>query len=96
MGFLGAPFEVGVGGKTNPWLKLIRMMPEILFVSIHSYAVLENVVFSTKTPLILIMSVFFCKKNKHFVAKIAPLLNMRAVLEFVQIHFQLLSNKKLL
>ena len=45
------------------------------FVSTHTYLVSQNVPFSTKTPLILLMSGFFLLKSQHFLAKIVPLLN---------------------
>ena len=34
----------------------------------------ENIILSTKTPLILLMSAFFIVKNPHFLSKIVPLL----------------------
>ena len=37
-------------------------------VSPHTYIVLENIPFSTKTPLNLLMSAYFAK-NQHFWAK---------------------------
>ena len=39
---------------------------EIWYVSTHVYAVSENIRFSTKALLILLMSAFFFAKNQHF------------------------------
>ena len=65
--FLGVRFEVGEGLKLTPSrLKLIRIMLEIWHVSTHTYVVLENIPFSTKTLLILLMSTFFCKRSLFF------------------------------
>ena len=43
------------------------------FVPTHTYSVSENIRFSTKAFLILLMSAFFTK-NQRFLAKIIPLL----------------------
>ena len=50
-------------------------------VSTHTYVVLENIAFSTKALLILLMSAFFLQKNQRFLARIVPLLKA-IVLEF--------------
>ena len=57
-------------------LKLVRIMLETWYVSTHTYLVPEDILFSTKTTLILLMSAFFCKKNffQYFSRKKAPLL----------------------
>ena len=48
-------------------LKLVRIMLEqIWHVSTHTHVVLETISFSTKALLILLMSVFFCKKSTFF------------------------------
>ena len=44
-------------------LKLVRIILETWYVSTHTYLVPENIPFSTKTTLILLMSAFFCKKK---------------------------------
>ena len=65
VGFLGARFEVGnliTPLLHPPCLKLVRVMLETC-VSTHSYVVSENMLFSTKSHLILLMSAFFCKKS---------------------------------
>ena len=61
--FLGAFFKMGGGGLNL--LELCYKL-EIWYVSTHVHVVSENVPFSTKTLLILLMSAFF--------AKIVPLL----------------------
>ena len=70
MSFLVVRFEVGgVGrGKTTPFLKLVRIMLETwnLVRKVHTYIVSENIPFSTKAFLILLMSAAFCKKMSNF------------------------------
>ena len=58
---------------------------QIWYVSTHRYVVLENIPFSTKTTLILLMSAFIIK-NITFTQGIS----MRAALEILQFRFQLL------
>ena len=66
VGFLGVSFAVGEGSKTTPCLNVVRIILEAWnLVSTHTYAVLENMAFSTKTSLVLLMSAFF-GKNQHF------------------------------
>ena len=50
------------------------------YVSTHTYVGSENIPFSTKTPLILPMSAFFCKRAA-FLTKIVPLL--KAMVQYV-------------
>ena len=67
-----------VGGavvKLNSCLKLFRITLEIWYVSTHPYVVSENITFSTKAPLILLMSAFSCKKSA-FLAIIVLLLKV--------------------
>ena len=68
-------FEVvGAGGKiTAPCLKIVCIMLETLHVSTDPYVVSENIPFSTKVLLILLMSSFCCEKLA-FLAKIILLL----------------------
>ena len=52
-------------------LKLVRIMLETSnlgrkYTHIHTYVVAENIPFSTNVLLILLMSVFFCKKISIF------------------------------
>ena len=55
-------------------LNLVRIILETWnLVSTHTYVVLENIAFITKTLLILLMSGFF-GKNQLLLAKTAPLL----------------------
>ena len=55
-------------------LNLVRIILETWnLVNTHTYVVLENIAFSTKTLLILLMSGFF-GKNQLLLAKAAPLL----------------------
>ena len=64
MDFLGVPFEVGEVKLSR--LKLVRIMLETSNCAgkyTHTYVVSENILFSTKALLILLMSVFFCKKS---------------------------------
>ena len=54
-----------------------KFIPEMhltlnFYVSTHTYAVSEKKPFSTKTPLILLMSAFVSKN--YFLSKIVPLL----------------------
>ena len=82
--FLGVLFKVGREGgvKITPSpqhvqnsLELCSKL-EIWYVSRHTYAVSENIPFSTKTFLILQMSsfFFFFAKNQRFLANIVSLL----------------------
>ena len=70
VGFLGIRFEVGVGGEEGwvyyspPCLKVVRIMLE----STHPCVVSENMPFSVKALLILLMAVLFAK-NQRFLAK---------------------------
>ena len=78
--FRGVPFMAGVGVKF-PHLKLIRIMVKNWnlvrkYTNIWSFTNVasENKPYSTKTPLTLLMSAFFCKKsaflNIHFCFRI--------------------------
>ena len=54
----------GVGKITLPCLKLVRIMLETSHFArkyTHTYVILENISFSTKTLLILLMPALFCK-----------------------------------
>ena len=72
VGFLGARFEVGGGGDYHGvgppplllCLKLVRTLLEIeiRYVSLHTYLLSENISFSTKAQLILLMSAQFLAK----------------------------------
>ena len=68
MGFLGGSFWGGDGIKLAPCLKLVRIMPETWNLECKSdpHVVSENIPFSTKALLILLMSAFFCKKSEIF------------------------------
>ena len=66
-GLFRGPFEVRVkGGNYVPCLKLVRIMLEIWYIGTHPYTVLENIPFSTKTLLILLISAFFVKNWAFF------------------------------
>ena len=41
-------------------------------MKLHTCVVSENFPFSTKIPLILLMSTLYLQKNQHFLAKIVP------------------------
>ena len=69
--FLGVHF--GVGGKIAPSLKLVRTTIET-DESTNTYVVSENIPFSMKIPLILLMAAFFLQKISIFLAKIVSLL----------------------
>ena len=57
----------GVGVKTTPCLKIVRVMLETWnLVWKYTHMVSENITFSTKIPLILLMSGFLLQKNQHF------------------------------
>ena len=62
VGFLGVGLEVkgggGGGGIPPPSLKLVRIV-----VSTQIYLVSENIPFSCRALLIMVMSTFFCKKS---------------------------------
>ena len=49
------------------------MKLEIWYVSLHTYLVSENIPFSTKAILVLLMAASFFSKNQHFLAFV-PLL----------------------
>ena len=69
VGILGIRFEVrGEITPPHPCLKLVRTMLETLnfHVSTHTYVVSENIPFSAKAFLILLMSAFFFKKSVFF------------------------------
>ena len=69
LGFLGVRTEVrGGGGKITACLKLIRIMlvRHVWYISTQTYVVSENILFSTKTVLILEMPAYFCKKSAFF------------------------------
>ena len=82
VGFLGVLFEVCVcleGAQhypsPSPCLKLVRIMLESWNLArkyTHPYVVSENIPYSTKVFLILLMPAFF-SKNQRFLAKIVPL-----------------------
>ena len=58
---------------------------KVTHIHLHTYVVLENIPFSTKALLILLMSIFFCKKSAFF-GKNGTLTqgnSLRAVLEVV-------------
>ena len=59
--FLGVRFKVGRGGGLN--------YLEIWHERTHSHLVSENILFSTKSFLIFLMSAFFAK-NQSYLAKI--------------------------
>ena len=64
VGFSGIHFALGGGLKLPPVKNLLelRYKLEIWYVSTHTYVVLENIPFSTKNPLILLISAFFASK----------------------------------
>ena len=65
--FLEGPFDGKVkGGNYVPCLKLVRIMLEICYIGTHPYTVLENMPFSTKTLLILLISASFVKNWVFF------------------------------
>ena len=55
----------------------------ICYVNTHSYLVSESMPLSTKTPSILLMWAFFCKKSGFFDenSTFTQSINIRAVLE---------------
>ena len=59
--FLGVRFKVGRGGGLN--------YLEIWHERTHSHLVSENILFSTKSFLILLMSAFFCNNQLFFFGK---------------------------
>ena len=80
LGFLGVRTEVrGGGGKITACLKLIRIMlvRHVWYISTHTYVVSENILFSTKTVLILERCQHIFAKNQRFLVKIVPLLEER-------------------
>ena len=59
----------GVGKITLPCLKLVRTMLETSHFALkytHTYVILENISFSTKTLLVLLIPAFFCKISAFF------------------------------
>ena len=71
--FLGVPFAKGVGSKITSCLKLVRIMLKTWNL-VHKYTHVYSLrKYSTKTPLILLMSAF-CKNCAFLFAKIAFLL----------------------
>ena len=69
VGFLGVGLAVMGGGEfPPPSLKLVRIV-----VSTQIYLVSENIPFSCRALLIMVMSTFFLQKI-IFLAKIVPLL----------------------
>ena len=74
VGFLGLCFEVGGELSSSPQSKTCYIYARDLkwYVSTHPHLVSENISFSTKALLILLISAFFTK-NQHFLAKIVPL-----------------------
>ena len=71
--FLGVRFERGGRAGEGGWGVKNPLLSYQKLVNIHSYGVSENIPFSTKALLILMVSAFFTK-NQHFVAKIVFLL----------------------
>ena len=70
-GLLRGSFWGGRGVKSpppSPRLNLVKIMLETwnLVHGTNTYTVSENIPFSTKTSLILLMSAFFCKKSAFF------------------------------
>ena len=84
VGFLGV--RLGVGGKIIPLSKTCW------YVTAHTYVVSENILFSTKFFLILLMSAFRCIKRAFFGKNSAftQSNSVRAVLEIFQFCFQIL------
>ena len=70
VGLSGVLFEVGRGELLlPPCLKLVRIMLETLNLArkyTHTYVVPENIPFSTKALLILMMPAFFAKNQRFF------------------------------
>ena len=61
MCLVGICFEVGEGAKNATTLSELCSKLEIWYVSTQTYVISENIPYSTKTPLILLMSEFFFK-----------------------------------
>ena len=90
--FLESLFNFNLGGLFRGafWgVEVFFEVFEIWYVSTHTYAVSENIPFSTKTLLILLMSAFFCKKSVAFGnnSTLTQSNSVRAVLEFFQFCF---------
>ena len=66
MGFLGVCLVMGGEG--------VKLYVPLSKTCTQTYAVSENIPFSTTTPLILLMSALFLQKDSIFLSKIAPLL----------------------
>ena len=71
--------QVGGGGKItslskarSSYAKNLRFGTKI---HTHTHVVSESISLSTKTPLVFLMSAFFCKTSEFFLAKRVPLLN---------------------
>ena len=69
---------------------------QIWHVSTHPYVVSENIPFSAQAPLILLMSVFFCKKLAFFVQKstFTQSNSVRAVFEIFLVLFSVFQRQK--
>ena len=100
--FLGVRNQVG-GVKLHPphpHKSKTHQKFELWYLHTHPYVVLENVSFSTKTLLILLMSALFYKKSiffNHFFNRTFTKSNsVRAVLEILQLCFHFLQVKRLL
>ena len=70
VGFLGVCFGMGVGWDkiTSPCLKLVRVMLEtwnLVRMYTHKCS-FRKCTFNTKTPLILLMQHFVCKKSAFY------------------------------
>ena len=94
VGFSGVHFALGGGLKLPPVKNLLELCykREIWYVSTHTFVVSENIPFSTKNPLILMISIFFAKNQQLLVKNSTFTQNngMRAVLEVFQFYFQFL------
>ena len=89
VGFSGVHFALG--RRLKNLLELCFKL-EIWYVSTRTNVISENTPFSTKNPLILLISTFFAK-NQHFLVKNSTFTEsngMRAVLEVFQFYFQFL------
>ena len=68
-------------------------------VSAHKYVVLENIPFSTRALLILLMSAFSLQKNQPFFGQNSTFTqstSVRAALKIFKFCFQFLQDKRLL
>ena len=66
VGFLGVCLVMGGEG--------VKLYVPLSKTCTQTYAVSENIPFSTTTPLILLMSALFFQKDSIFLSKIVPLL----------------------